>query len=291
MDLTNGHTSYSPLPGSNPTQYIQKTYLTTLLSSIARSNNSVLSNLTLSHTHTLPGNTPLQSNLSLSRLVSLGASDPDLAWPVFLALWRELSSPSTSAHPRPPILLAMDGLGHAMKLSAYMSSSFTPIHAHDLALVSWFMEHLSGAKSLPNGGIILAATSESNHPSVPSLNLKLAQLEAKQSTASSNSLPLPSPMDAFLRATGQDATKVPQPAPFTKYDERVIGVLSNEGNNIMIQRLKGLSRDEARGLMEYWAKSGVLRQTVSESLVGEKWTISGGGVIGELERGCIRMRV
>ena len=291
IDLTNGHTSYSPLPGSTPIQYVQKTYLTTFLSSIVRSNNSILANLTLAHTHTLPGNTSLQSNLSLSRLVSLGASDPELAWPIFLALWRELSTPSTSAHPRPPILLTIDGLGHAMRLSAYLSSSFTPIHAHDLALVSWFMEYLSGAKSLSNGGMILAATSESNHPSVPSLKLRLAQLEAQQSTASSASLTLVSPIDAFLQATGQDAAKVPEAAPFTKYDERVMRVLSNEGNNIEIQRLEGLSRDEARGLMEYWAKSGVLRQTVSEGLVGEKWTISGGGVVGELERGCIRMRV
>ena len=60
---------------------------------------------------------------------------------------------------------------------------------------------------------------------------------------------------------------------------------------IDVQRIKGLSKEEARGLMEYWAKSGILRQTVSEGLVGEKWTISGGGVIGELERGCLRMRI
>ena len=58
-----------------------------------------------------------------------------------------------------------------------------------------------------------------------------------------------------------------------------------------MHRLKGLSKDEARGLMEYWAKSGILRQTVSESLVGEKWSLSGGGVVGELERGCVKMRV
>ena len=139
--------------------------------------------------------------------------------------------------------------------------------------------------------MILAATSENNRPSVPSLELRLAQLEAQQSITSSSSSTLASPIDAFLRATGQDAAKVPQAAPFTSYDERVMGVLSNEGNNIQVQRLRGLSRDEARGLMEYWAKSGVLRQTVSEGLVGEKWTISGGGVVGELERGCIRMRV
>lgn len=68
-------------------------------------------------------------------------------------------------------------------------------------------------------------------------------------------------------------------------------VLSNEGNNIEIQRLTGLSKEEARGLMEYWAKSGLMRRLIDERLVGEKWTISGGGVVGELERGCLRMRI
>lgn len=126
---------------------------------------------------------------------------------------------------------------------------------------------------------------------MPSLKLRLAQLEAQKPTASSSSSTLASSIDAFLLATGQEAAKVPQAAPFTKYDERVMRVLSNKGNNIKVQRLEGLSRDEARGLMEYWAKSGMLRQTVSEGLVGEKWAISGGGVVGELERGCIRMRV
>ncbi len=58
-----------------------------------------------------------------------------------------------------------------------------------------------------------------------------------------------------------------------------------------IQRLKGLSKDEARGLMEYWAKSGLVRQKVNETLVGEKWTLSGGGVVGELERATVRMKI
>ena len=145
---------------------------------------------------------------------------------------------------------------------------------------------------MPNGGMILAATAESNHPNVPILVLKLAQLEAQQElTKQKSQVSTTTLMQPFLDATGQSHNPIPQVDPFTKYDPRVLEVLGREGSGIEIQRLKGLSKEEARGLMEYWAKSGVMRQTISEGLVGEKWTVSGGGVVGELERGCIRMRV
>ena len=82
------------------------------------------------------------------------------------------------------------------------------------------------------------------------------------------------------------------PNPFYPYDQRVLNVFNNAANSkIDVHRLSGLSKEEARGLMEYWARSGILRQSVDEGLVGEKWSLSGGGIIGELERGCVRMRV
>lgn len=91
---------------------------------------------------------------------------------------------------------------------------------------------------------------------------------------------------------GQVVAKV-EGTPFVRYDERVFSALLNgdaEGK-IRVKRLEGLSKDEARGLMEYWARSGMLRQRVDETLLGEKWTLSGGGVVGELERAVIEMRV
>ena len=108
---------------------------------------------------------------------------------------------------------------------------------------------------------MLAATSNSNNPVVPSLNLALAQLEGNE-------------------AVRRD--------PFAKYDERVLGVLSQGG--VGVQRIGGVGKEEARSLMEYWAKSGVCRQRVDEGFVGEKWSMSGGGVVGELERAVVRMR-
>lgn len=262
MDLTIGHTEYGPLPNTEPTLYVQKTYTANLLSQIARANGPILSQLQLSRTHSLP--IPLQSNISLDRLADLGARDPDIAWPVFQALWTELTTPATADVKRPPIMMAIDGLSHAMKKTAYMSSAFKPIHAHDLALVKHWITYLSGAASLPNGGLIVAATSHSNQPKVPSLDLAISQLEAR----------------------GKEL-EIPTGDPFMAYDQRVLESLKG----MEVQRLYGLTKEEARGLMEYYARSGVLRQTVSESLVSEKWTMSGGGVVGELERAAIRMRI
>ncbi|KAI9697663.1 MAG: 37S ribosomal protein S23 mitochondrial [Candelina mexicana] len=261
-DLTLGTTSYSPLPNTTPTKYIQPNYLASLLARIVRANRRLLSTLFLSRTHNL--SFPLQSNISLDRLANLGANDPDIAWPIFQTLWSELTTPASEAVKRPPILLAMDGLSHFMRDSAYRDADFNPIHAHDLALVEHLMTYLSGTKTLPNGGAIFAATSGSNRPSTPTLSLALKQAEA--------------------RAAGTD---IPQPSPFETQDQRVLDALKG----VEVVRLGGLTREEARGLMEYYAASGAMRQVVDERLVSEKWTLAGGGIVGELEKGTVRMRI
>ena len=284
QDLTIGHTEYAPLPGSSPLLFVQKSYTAKLLSQISRANPH-LANLELSSS-TTPSNFPIPvpANCSLARLAELGASDPDIAWPVFQLLVSEITKSNQGlpeTQKRPPVLFCIDSLAHAMKdKTAYMTAAFKPIHAHDLAIVNWFMGYLSGSSQLPNGGLVLAATSASNAPSNPSLDLALARLEAasrSQQEASMTDLYNPSP-----------AT----PNPFFAYDQRVLKIFDNSAySKIDIHRLSGLSKAEARGLMEYWARSGILRQSVDEGLVGEKWSLSGGGVVGELERGCVRMRV
>ena len=233
-----------------------------LLGQIGRANASVLSSLQLSQKHTLP--IPLQSNISLDRLADLGARDPDIAWPIFQALWTELTASSTETSKRPPILLALDGLGHAMTTTKYRDPDFNPIHAHDLTIIKHFIDHLSGARSLPNGGMVIAAASQSNNPGIPSLTFALSQMEA--------------------RASG--TSEVPERNAFQSYDERVLKSL--EG--VTAQKLRGLTKEEAHGLMDYYAKSGILRQTVTEALVTEKWMLAGGGIVGELERAAVKMR-
>lgn len=146
--------------------------------------------------------------------------------------------------------------------TAYTTPSLGPIHAHDFALINWFTSHLSGQQTFPNAGIVLAATSQSNAPVLPSLSIALTALETP------------------------DAGEA-QRDPFRRLDERVLKVFDKE-NGVEVQRVKGLSKDEARGLMEYWARSGLLRARVNEGLVGEKWALSGGGVVGELERATVR---
>lgn len=165
--------------------------------------------------------------------------------------------------------------------TAYKNPAFKPLHAHELAIVNWFMGYLSGASPLPNGGMVLAATSQSNAPNVPTLNIALTELEQSQSGVSSRAGPaiIPKPYRPALRN------------PFTRYDERVLSVFESKPQGLEVQRLAGLTKEEARGLLEYYAQSGILRQKISEELVAEKWSVSGGGVVGELERASVRMRL
>jgi small subunit ribosomal protein S29 len=229
-----------------------------MLGQIGKANSILLSDITMSKQYTLPMDVP--KGISLFRLCELGARDPDVAWPVFQALWSELTLKG-----RPPILMCLDSLSFTMQNSLYRAPDFSPIHSHDLALIKHFLDHLSGATTLPNGGAVLAATSRSHAPISKSLNLAIKQAEDRQAGKEIT------PRDPFEK----------------KYDARADAMLSN----IEVMRLKGLSKREARGLMEYWAKSGVLRSKVDEESVTEKWTLAGNGVVGEIQRSALYMRM
>ncbi|KAI4115917.1 MAG: hypothetical protein LQ345_003574 [Seirophora villosa] len=275
QDITIGHTPYQPLPASTPTQYIQPAYLSRLLRQIPTANPH-LATLQLSQStsqSTIP--IPIAPNMSLARLASLGASDPDLAHPIFTVLITELLAPG-----RPPLFLGLDGLAHAMQpATGYTAPNMKPIHPHDLMILNWYLSFLCGGSSaaaLPNGGIVMAATSQSNAPQIPALDLALSQLEGARTTRA-----------------GQTVARKER-VPFMRYDERVLDALLKDGaggGKIGVQRLQGLSKEEARGLLEYWARSGMVRERVSEGFVGEKWAVSGGGVVGELARAVVEMRV
>ena len=161
-----------------------------------------------------------------------------------------------------------------MKLSAYRNAAFELIHAHDLAILNWFMGHLSGASPLPNGGMVLAATSGSNTVPNPTLDIAIQELEFP---------PAPGKPAPTLYPKKRGSTFGHNPlcrSPFISYDQRVLDILSSSQPGLEVQRVKGLSKEEARGLMEYWAKSGMVRNRISESFIGEKWSLSGGGVWG-----------
>jgi small subunit ribosomal protein S29 len=257
QDIVNAHTEYAPLPDSQPIQYTQDTYMANLLQQIQRANGAFLQATKLSTKPNLP--LPLPATATLKELVALGQANPEASWPVFIALWNELSQPG-----RPPIVLAADGLSHIMRDSDYLSADVKPIHAHDLSIIRHFVDHLSGQKRLPNGGIVLGATSQSNAPTSPALDFSIEVAEARQKTPDT----------------------LPQWNPYRNVDERVLEALKDlrTGSSAFdVINVGGLTKDEARAIMEYYAESGLLRAQVNEGFVSEKWTLAGANV-GELER-------
>lgn len=173
-------------------------------------------------------------------------------------------------------MLAIDGLSHIMRNSEYLSADVKPIHAHDLTLIRHFVDHLSGAKPLPNGGIVLAATSQSNAPTSPALDYCVQVAEAMQS----------------------HPDNIPHWNPYKNVDQRAMDVLkdllvpgSGGAKGLDVIRVGGLSKQEARSIMEYYAESGMLRAKVDDGFVSEKWSLAGMGNIGELERVSVRLRI
>lgn len=63
-----------------------------------------------------------------------------------------------------------------------------------------------------------------------------------------------------------------------------------EGGRLYVKELQGLSKDESRSLLEYAAKSGLLRRRIDEEFVSELWAMSGGGRVGELMKWGTRVR-
>ncbi|KAH7170686.1 putative ribosomal protein DAP3 [Dactylonectria macrodidyma] len=253
QDLTNGNTEYSPIPETEPMQFAQPVYCLKMIQNLYRANRAVLEKLQLQKDWSRFTN--LKQGATLADL-ALSAKETEYAWPTLLALWTELTLPG-----RPPVLFALDGLAHINKISDYRDPSFNQVHAHELSLVRTFIDAISGKTKLPNGGAIIAATSENNTHHHPSQELVLAQLEA-----------------------GQAGESVPTPDPYErKYDERVYDALKNS----WVLRVDGVSKDEARSLMEYWGASGLVRHVLNSRTVSEKWTVGGHGILGEMERATL----
>ena len=269
-----GETSYAAIEGSNPTQYVQPNATSALLNRTVAANREVLSSLRVSQQH--PGLSGLTPSSTLEDLAKLGFQDAAVAWTAFQALWTELTATAPAAgleknfQPRPPMVVAVDGLAHWMTESAYRASDFTPIHAHDLVFVNHFLSLLKdGEASLKNGGMLAYATSTSNNPTNYSLEIGMEQLAARQQGISPSSPDYPAP-EAY---SGAD----PRVLELFKPGEKA-------SSQLELQTLGGLTRDETRGYLEYFAHSGLLRESINETWVGEKWSLSGGGIIGELEK-------
>ncbi|KAJ5457785.1 hypothetical protein N7475_009173 [Penicillium sp. IBT 31633x] len=278
-ELVSGDTAYAAIEGSNPLQYVQPTATSDLLNRTVEANRELLASLKVSQKH--PALKMLKPSSTLEDLAKLGFSDPAVSWAVFQALWAELNATAPVAglekdfQPRPPMLVAVDGLAHWMTLSAYRSAEFKLIHAHDLAFVQHFLSLLKEGDSLKNGGLLLYATSASNSPNPKGLKIALDRLAARQAGISASS------------------PEYPNPAAYSDADPRVLDLLQPSEKAVSpveLQTLGGLTREEARGFMEYFARSGLLREVINDQWVSEKWSLSGGGVIGELEKLGRRVR-
>lgn len=262
-------TEYSPIPDTTPQQWMQPVYALRLMKAIMAANKGVLETIYTTRSYESFTN-PVVEGATLNTLIE-SAREADQAWPVYSALWYELFSVAADGdgRKRPPILFALDGLAAVMRTSAYVNPAMERIHSHDLALVRGFVDVFSGRTPLPNGGAIVAATCRSNAARNASMELAIARQLVRQ--AGAEDLP---PRDPYSR----------------KYDERVDQAMEDRGLHVV--DVKGISKAEARALMEYWAASGLLRAKVDEKTVSEKWMTGGNGIIGEMERsGLLTLRV
>ena len=212
--------------------------------------------------------------MSLQSLADIGVSRPDLAYPVWHALWRELTAPNLPGEKTPPMLITIDGLAHWMHNTQYRSADYQPIHAHNLTLIRQFTDLLfnqPNAAKLPSGGMILGATSGSNNPTVYAWEIVLRQLKARSA------------------GVAADSPDFPLPEPYRKVDQSVMKLA--QGAGVDVQELRGITKDEARGLLEYFASSGIIQDRISEAYVAEKWSLAAGGVIGEVVKFGKRIRM
>ncbi|KAK2750175.1 37S ribosomal protein S23 mitochondrial [Myotisia sp. PD_48] len=274
IDQVNGTTAYAPIPNSDPPKYFQKDSTAQLLKRIVDGSGNVLDKLHISQHHAFLK----QHGISLLELAMMGVNTPETSWQIFLALWSELTATGPSAEAkgikpftiRPPVLVTVDNIAHWMTISKYHSAEYQPIHAHELSLVDHFLSLLTqdSKTALPNGGMLLYATSTSNSLRLESFELARRQLVARNAGIK------PGPPE--------------YPMLYTKLDERVTALFDN-AKELRHQKLSGLPKDETRSLLEYYARSGVLRQRVDQDLVGEKWALAACGVVGELERLSTRL--
>ncbi|ROW11008.1 hypothetical protein VMCG_00893 [Cytospora schulzeri] len=269
QDLTTACTEYAPIPDTNPQQWMQSVYALKLMQSIRNANRAALDRVYTTRSYEDFTN-PVAEGATLNALIE-SAREPDQAWGVFSALMHELLVVKDESSPRPRVLLALDGLAFAMRVSDYRSQAFEPIHSHDLAIVRIFVDLLSGKTAFPNGGAVVAATCRSNAPRNASMELAIDRQLARQQGLQDAELP---PRDPYSRS----------------YDARTDEVM--EGTGLEVLNVRGISKKEARALMEYWAASGMLRATVDEKEVSEKWITGGNGIIGQMEKaGLLSLRL
>jgi len=259
---------------SKDQMYNQPQLAADLLSRLAYSNADVLTKLKPVHKH--GDRIDPRKSKNLKDLALIGAEDRIMAPRVWDAMWKELTVPVEGAkEKRPPVLVAIDGVNFWMGETRYRSSDYKVIHAHQFTLVKQFLDLLfsRGQNSLGNGGMVMAVTTKSNHPITPAFELLVRQTRARQD------------------GVEMTDSSFPLGDPYAKMPDSRVAELFHPDTQTAVTELKGLSRPESKGLLEYFAKSGIFREAVTDSEVAEKWSLSGGGIVGEMCKLGARTRV
>ena len=116
--------------------------------------------------------------------------------------------------------------------------------------------------------MILATSGGGNAPNTPVWDLVLQQIQAAKA-----------------------GVPLPQLAPYSTPDTQVMALATDEASMPDILRLEGLSKAELKGLLGYFARSGLFQGTVDDLTVAEKWTLSGGGNVGDFVKLGARLRI
>ncbi|KAH6839674.1 mitochondrial ribosomal death-associated protein 3-domain-containing protein [Alternaria rosae] len=133
------------------------------------------------------------------------------------------------------------------------------LHSTALSHVMRHSEYMSAERNYPTAAWVLGATSRSNAPTSPAMDHCIEAAVARQ----------------------KSSEKLPEWNPYKSVDVRELDIIN----------VGGLTKEEARSIMEYYAESGMLRHQVNEGFVAEKWSLAGMGNIGELEKASVRMRL
>ena len=234
-----------------------------LLQRMASSNQAILQYL--QPNHEVPKFiTAITRPESLYDMAKLGGENPPIAQQVWEHLCRELTQPGTQ--PRPPTLIAIDGLDHWMGPTEYRAADYTIIHAHRFVLVKHLLSLLFSTTSFTYGGMVIGATSNSNSPVYPTFGVLMRQITA------------------LNQGVSMTDEQFPMPSPYAQADPNVLSLLpsSTSSNQLNVTRLSGLTKPETTGLLKYFTNSGILKDAMTEQSIAEKWTMSSGGVIGQL---------
>lgn len=209
----------------------------------------------------------------MSDLALLGAQDPTNAVSAWQAFWKELNT--AGDNPRPPVLVAVDGVDHWFGLTKYRSADYELIHAQQFTLIKQFTDLFFSSPKTPspllNGGLFFFSISGSNSPKFPSFEALLKQLHATK------------------QGVDPKSPEFPLQDPYSKPDLRVTSLLSRAAG-VELLDVNGTSKHESQGILEYFARSGLLQKPLSEKLVLDFRLLSAGGVIGELAKLGVRVK-